>query len=109
MKEIKIGFNPTYGEAPPNESLSNLEGFAILEFGANWCGHCKAAAASVESFVNDKNLPHIKVEDGKGKKLGRTFKVKLWPTLILLDSGEEVGRVVRPTSIDEIKAELQKV
>lgn len=103
MKEIKHGFNPLYDESPTIELLSNISGLAILEFGTNWCGHCKAASSIVEAAIKDKNLPHIKVEDGKGKRLGRQFKVKLWPTLILLDSGKEIARIVRPTSVTEIQ------
>jgi hypothetical protein len=44
----------------------------------------------------------VKVEDGAGRRLGRTFRVKLWPTLILLHGGLELGRVVRPTSSAEL-------
>jgi thioredoxin 1 len=40
-----------------------------------------------------------KVEDGPGRPLGRSFKVKLWPTLIFLRDGAEVARVVRPTEV----------
>jgi thioredoxin 1 len=44
------------------------------------------------------------VEDGKGRPLGRSFRVKLWPTLVYLDKGVEVGRVVRPNSAEDIEA-----
>jgi thioredoxin 1 len=47
---------------------------------------------------------HIKVEDGKGRPLGRSFRVKLWPTLVYLEGGTEKGRVVRPDSAEEIEA-----
>jgi thioredoxin 1 len=29
-------------------------------------------------------LRHVKVEDGKGRPLGRSFRVKLWPTLVFM-------------------------
>ena len=48
------------------------------------------------------DLRHIKVEDGPGRRLGRSFRVKLWPTLILMRGGQETGRVVRPTTAREI-------
>ncbi|MEO6361999.1 MAG: thioredoxin family protein, partial [Caldimonas sp.] len=38
----------------------------------------------------------VKVEDGSGRHLGRTFSVKLWPTLIVLRDGRETARLVRP-------------
>ena len=47
-------------------------------------------------------LRHLKIEDGRGRPLGRSFRVKLWPTLVMLQDGQEVGRVVRPTSVSEI-------
>jgi len=49
-------------------------------------------------------LRHIKVEDASGKRLGRSFNVKLWPTLVFLADGREVARVVRPKSVDELQA-----
>ena len=51
-------------------------------------------------------LRHVKIEDGPGRRLGRTFLVKLWPTLILLREGQEVGRVVRPAASEEIRVML---
>jgi len=35
--------------------------------------------------------------------------VKLWPTLIFLDAGAEVARLVRPESSNEIKYALLKI
>jgi thioredoxin 1 len=43
--------------------------------------------------------------------LGRSFRVKLWPTLILLENGQELGRVVRPQqaqAIDQVLGETGK-
>ena len=54
-------------------------------------------------------LRHIKVYDGKGKVLGRSYKVKLWPTLILLRNGEEVERLVRPVTVDDIRPALARL
>ena len=42
-------------------------------------------------------------EDGAGRRLGRYFSVKLWPTLILLKNGEELGRVIRPTDVKAVQ------
>jgi thioredoxin 1 len=77
----------------------------VLEFGATWCGYCQAAQSDISTVMkNHPNVRHIKVEDGKGKPLGRSFRVKLWPTLIYLESGAENGRVVRPNNAAEIEA-----
>ncbi|PKF50861.1 thioredoxin family protein [Enterovibrio nigricans] len=97
------GFNPDYDEDSPTfEEVSDIKGFAIVEFGAPWCGHCQAAQPAVEDALSAYSLPHVKVFDGKGKPLGRAFKVKLWPTLILLRDGLEVDRIVRPIHTMEV-------
>src|SRR6185295_10460470 len=78
----------------------------MLEFGASWCGYCQAAQANIATVLKaHPAVRHIKVEDGKGKPLGRSSRVKLWPTLIYIENGEEKGRVVRPAdsaAIEEI-------
>jgi thioredoxin 1 len=77
----------------------------VLEFGASWCGYCQAAQANIAAVLKaHPAVRHIKVEDGKGKPLGRSFHVKLWPTLIYLENGEEKGRVVRPANSAAIEA-----
>ena len=38
----------------------------------------------------------LKVEDGKGRPLGRSFRVKLWPTLVFMRDGRVVMQVARP-------------
>jgi thioredoxin 1 len=79
----------------------------VLEFGAPWCGHCMAAQPPIESaFSAYPNLHHVKIEDGPGRPLGRSFKVKLWPTLIFINNGQEVSRVVRPTAAAEVSDAL---
>ncbi len=86
-----------YLSAEPDRSDVEAQvGWQLLEFGAPWCGHCQAAQAALQAFVEANDLPHWKIEDGKGRPLGRAFKVKLWPTVVLLHDGEEVARVVRP-------------
>ena len=104
MKACQKGFNPTYQEESPSiEQVAEMSGYAVLEFGTDWCGHCKAAEPAVKQALSEKELPHIKITDGKGKPLGRSFKVKLWPTLILLNSGEEVARIIRPSTVNEME------
>ena len=103
-----MNFNPEYSEqAPSPDEVGTLTGDALLEFGAPWCQFCQGASPLVEEAVNQfREIPHIKVYDGRGKELGRSFGVKLWPTLIALKDGNEVDRLVRPTSTDEVSALL---
>jgi thioredoxin 1 len=104
-------YSPHYATSEPQRSeIDALKGAALLEFGSNWCGHCRRAAPLVqEALTAHPEVEHIKVEDGSGKPLGRSFRVKLWPTLIFLEQGKEVSRLVRPTEIDEIRAALRSL
>jgi thioredoxin 1 len=87
------------------EQVDAFEEPAVLEFGATWCGYCQAAQADIASVMKrHPTVRHIKIEDGKGRPLGRSFRVKLWPTLIYLEKGAETGRVVRPGSARDIEA-----
>lgn len=110
MNAAQKGFNPDYHEeAPSLAEIRELKGNVLLEFGAPTCGHCHASEAIIQNTFADLDLIHIKVADAKGKRLGRIFKVKLWPTLILLKNGEEVARVIRPlrsTDLQEITEAL---
>ncbi len=105
MKTENIGSNSEYEEEPLTvEEVGTLSGDVVLEFGAPWCGHCKAARPAIEEAVAEHpELRHIKIYDGKGKRVGRMFKVKLWPTLILLRDGKEVDRLVRPLRANEVR------
>lgn len=104
MLAMTLGYNENYSEkAPEKEALDHLAGYVLVEFGAPWCVHCQAAVPVIECFMKAyPTMPHVKVFDGKGKRLGRQFGVKLWPSLILLKDGQEIGRWVRVTKIENL-------
>lgn len=85
------------------DEVDAMSGPVLLNFGTNWCGHCQAAAPLVdEALAERSDVRHIKVEDGPGRPLGRSYRVKLWPTLIFLQDGVETARAVRPETVDLI-------
>lgn len=94
-------------EAPTREEVDALEGATVIEFGTGWCGYCQAAQPLIAEALADRpDLRHLKIEDGKGRPLGRSFRVNLWPTLIVMAGGQEVGRVVRPHTASAIRRVL---
>jgi len=93
---------------PTRTELDARPGFAVLEFGAGWCPICQAAQPLIaQALATRDDLTHIRIEDGKGRALGRSYRVKLWPTLILLRDGVEVERLVRPESSVKITQALR--
>ncbi len=99
---------PPYSETSPERATLDITpGPVVLEFGSNDCGICRAALPLITEALATSTVSHHRIQDGKGRRLGRTFTVKLWPTLIMLLDGKEVARVVRPTTVDEIAQSLQ--
>lgn len=90
-------------DAPSRAEVDALPGLVLLEFGTDWCGHCQGAQPHIRQALSSAPvLRHLRIEDGRGRPLGRSFGVKLWPTLVLLRDGVEEARVVRPQSAAEV-------
>ncbi len=89
---------------PTREEVNAWPGITVLEFGAGWCPICQNARPKIDrALVDATGVRHVRVEDGPGKPLGRSYRIKLWPTLVLLRDGAEIGRVVRPSAEGEVR------
>lgn len=95
---------------PPRDAIDRLPGPTLLEFGSPGCGHCRAAQpALAASLASHPGVRHLKIEDGRGHPLGRTFGVKLWPTLVFLRDGRQLARLVRPLDATPIAHALSLI
>jgi thioredoxin 1 len=91
---------------PTREEVDALAGATLLEFGTPWCGHCRRAQPLIaEALGAHPGVRHIT----SGKRLGRSFAVKLWPTLVFLRDGKELAKLVRPAGAGEIGEALAKL
>ena len=98
---------PYTPESLTRADVDALRGPTVLDFGTNWCGHCQAAQPLVDQALKPHaGVAHVKVEDGSGRPLGRTYRVKLWPTLVFLRDGVEVARLVRPADAGVVSKAL---
>jgi thioredoxin 1 len=99
-----MSITPYATTAPRRDEVNALSGASVIEFGTDWCGHCKAAQSLIATvFADFPGVRHLKIEDGSGRPLGRSFRVKLWPTLIFFRDGVEIARLVRPTDVSLIE------
>lgn len=99
-----MAMNDVYATSEPTRAeIDSLAGPVVVEFGTDWCGYCRAAQPLLATaFAGFPEVRHLKIEDGPGRPLGRSFRVRLWPTLIFLRDGLEIARLVRPTSTEPI-------
>jgi thioredoxin 1 len=102
---------PGYGNASLQRAdVDAMRGPVVLEFGTGWCGVCRATQPVIaEAFAEHRAVKHLKVEDGPGRRLGRSFRVKLWPTLVFMRDGVEVARLVRPRDAAVIDGALREI
>jgi thioredoxin 1 len=95
---------------PARAEVDSLAGATMLEFGSAGCGHCRAAQPLLASaLAAHPGVRHLKIADASGRRLGRSFRVKLWPTLIFLRDGHEIARLVRPRDASSIADALDKI
>ena len=100
-----------YAEVEPKRAeVDAMQGATLLEFGSPWCGYCRRAQPLIaEALAAHPEVRHIKVADASGKRLGRSFKVKLWPTLVFLKDGAEIAKLVRPADAREIEQAFSQI
>ena len=81
----------------------------LLEFGASWCPICQALAPKLAGLLrNYPGVRHIRIEDGPGRPLGRSFRVKIWPNLVFLRDGQVVKQLARPEE-EEVRKGLEVI
>src|SRR5690349_20621455 len=100
-----------YAQAEPKrEEDDALAGATLVEFGSTWCGWCRRAQPLIAgALATHPEVRHIKIADASGRRLGRSFGVKLWPTLVFLREGKELARLVRPDEASEIAEALARI
>jgi len=96
--------------APPRAEVDAQRGPTLLEFGSPTCGHCRRAQPLIAAaLAAHPRVRHLKIADARGKRLGRSYGVKLWPTLVFLVDGREVARLVRPAHARDIGEALDGI
>ena len=64
-----MSYVKTYEEETlSRDAVEQRPGTWVLEFGANWCGHCIAAQKDIETVLASRaDVNHEKIADGPGR------------------------------------------
>ena len=68
----------------------------LVDFYADWCGPCKAAAPVLDELADEADGKYevIKVNVDENQELSQTHGVMSIPTVMLFNKGEEVDRQI---------------
>lgn len=98
---------PSISDQNFEEKVLAAEKPVLVDFGAEWCGPCKALAPMVEQLAKDYRdvLDVYTLDIGENPQAPARFGVLSVPTLLLFHQGEVVGRLVGSVS----KAQIEKM
>ena len=68
----------------------------LVDLWAEWCSPCLVVAPLLKQLIDEYNgkikLAKVEVDEGENMKLAGRYKVRGFPTILLIMNGEEVAR-----------------
>ena len=68
----------------------------LVDLWAEWCSPCLVIAPLLKKLVEENEgqllLAKVEVDEGENMKLAGRYKVRGFPTILLINKGEEVAR-----------------
>ena len=84
----------------------------LLDFYANWCGHCQKLLPLLDEVAVDMDgkLSVMKVNVDENRDLSQKYEIKGLPTMILFKDGSELDRLIgfmpKDKIIDKVSAKI---
>ena len=79
-----------------NNLVEHIEGIAVVDFFATWCGPCKMLAPVFQEVANEfeGKADFYKIDIDASLDIARQFSVSTVPTVIIFRNGEPIERLV---------------
>lgn len=73
----------------------------VLKFQATWCGPCKAMSKTLENVQTDVLIEEVDIDENS--ELTTQYGIRGVPTLVMLQDGVEVKRLVGAKNKEELE------
>jgi thioredoxin 1 len=90
------------------EELSAKGQLMLVDFGAQWCGPCKAVSPIVDELSDKYGSEAVigKVDIDESPDLCEKFGIRNIPTILFIRDGEVVGKIVGAVAKEKISEKL---
>ena len=75
----------------------------LIDFYADWCGPCQKLSPIVDKFAEEHSeIKVVRIDIDAGEALADRYNIRSIPTLVVIENGEEINRVIGLVSEEKI-------
>jgi len=80
------------------------EGKVLVDFYADWCGHCKMLGKQLEKYQDEvSEVKVIKINVEEEQELSKVFGVRSIPSIFYMENGEVIDSAVGNQTLQQLK------
>ena len=75
----------------------------LIDFYADWCGPCQKISPIVDKFAEEHSeIKVVRIDIDAQEELADRYNIRSIPTLVVIENGEEINRVIGLVSEEKI-------